>query len=107
MNKNKTFQKKRISGNGNKESVPGSLVTSGRNPFEEAAQTSELSYGVYMMERNLLNRRRQDIQERLDNNERVTKNEAAAAAKISPKKAASKRMIKVSRLHGESSSSIR
>lgn len=35
-----------------------SRVISMKNPFEEAAQTSNLSYGVYMMERNAIRQRR-------------------------------------------------
>jgi len=29
-------------------------ILSKRNPFEEAAQTTDLNYGIYMIERNLL-----------------------------------------------------
>ena len=44
--------------------VVTSQVHSARNPFEEAAQSSNLSYGLYMMERHTIRQKRIEKEEK-------------------------------------------
>ena len=46
-----------------KEESPN--VITAKNPFDEADQTSKLSYGVFMMERNILKKRKLAVEQKL------------------------------------------